>query len=204
MAIKTAIFGLGWFWGPDAQFGLIDGVIRTCVGYAGGKELDPTYRDIKDHTEVLKVDYDDGIVSYKELAEVFFNSHSIDFPVLNNQYKSLVLYKEDSEYDTIMQLISQIRDMKKIDVYTDVQRLDIFYPAENYHQKYYLQNTMDIMIEFEKKYPKFKDFVNATDSARVNGYIKGYGDVNRLEKDSYIDLSDRGIYRLKQIVSSYF
>lgn len=173
------------------------------MGYAGGNQDNPTYNNIKDHTEVIAFDYDDEMVSYSELLDIFFASHSYNIPIYNNQYKSLVLYTETREYDIIMEKIDEINQAKHDDVYTEVIKLDRFYLAEKYHQKFYLQNTMDIMMEFEKRYPKFKNFVDSTNAAHVNGYIKGYKTLDNLLHDKHVDLSEQGFNRLKSIVQSY-
>ena len=74
--LKTATFAAGCFWAPDARFGVISGVVRTRVGYSGGAEENPTYYEMKDHTETLQLDYDPGRVSYVELLDVFFGAHN--------------------------------------------------------------------------------------------------------------------------------
>ena len=72
---ETATFALGCFWGPDASFGALEGVVRTRVGYAGGDKVNPTYKMIGDHTETIEIDYDPEVISYTELLEIFFASH---------------------------------------------------------------------------------------------------------------------------------
>jgi hypothetical protein len=61
--IETATFALGWFWGPDSRFGSIKGVIRTRVGYTGGKKKNPTYHSLGDHSESIQIDYDPSMIS---------------------------------------------------------------------------------------------------------------------------------------------
>jgi len=73
---ETATFALGCFWGPDASFGALEGVVRTRVGYAGGTTEGPTYKMIGDHTETIEIDYDPAVISYRELLEIFFDSHN--------------------------------------------------------------------------------------------------------------------------------
>jgi peptide methionine sulfoxide reductase msrA/msrB len=76
ISTETAIFALGCFWGPDASFGALEGVVRTRVGYAGGTTENPSYKIIGDHTETIEIDYDPNIISYQELVEIFFDSHN--------------------------------------------------------------------------------------------------------------------------------
>ncbi|MFB6175557.1 MAG: peptide-methionine (S)-S-oxide reductase, partial [Halobaculum sp.] len=68
-------FATGGFWGPDAAFGAVDGVVRTRVGYAGGTEPDPTYHDIGGHTEAFQIDYDPDVISYTDLLSRIFERH---------------------------------------------------------------------------------------------------------------------------------
>src|SRR6056297_3828024 len=88
---ETATFALGCFWGPDASFGALEGVIRTRVGYAGGSTEGPTYKMIGDHTETIEIDYDPAVISYRELLEIFFDSHNPYSQSYSRQYASLIL-----------------------------------------------------------------------------------------------------------------
>ena len=63
------------FWGIESQFGMIKGVIRTRVGYAGGQSVSPTYSNIGDHTETVQVDYDPDVITYDQLLDIFWKSH---------------------------------------------------------------------------------------------------------------------------------
>lgn len=88
---ETATFGVGCFWGPDAQFGALDGVVRTRVGYAGGTKIDPTYHSLGDHTEVFQLDFDPDVVSYTDLLDHVFRSHDPRSQTRKTQYQNIVL-----------------------------------------------------------------------------------------------------------------
>jgi hypothetical protein len=82
--VQTATLGMGWFWGPDARFGHLSGVIRTRVGFSGGTTPSPTYRNIGNHTETLEIDFDPTIISYEEILDIFWKNHN---PLRVNDYK---------------------------------------------------------------------------------------------------------------------
>ena len=74
--IETATFALGCFWSPDARFGVVPGVVRTRVGYAGGNTQNPSYHDLGGHTESIQIDYDPTQTSYKTMLELFWANHT--------------------------------------------------------------------------------------------------------------------------------
>lgn len=99
----TITLGMGCFWSPDALFGQLTGIIRTRVGYAGGTTVDPTYRDLGDHTEMVEMDYNPQILSLEDILDMFWNNHN---PENINQYKgrqynSLMIYRDELQYNTI-------------------------------------------------------------------------------------------------------
>jgi peptide-methionine (S)-S-oxide reductase len=198
---ETATFAMGWFWGPDARFGLIPGVIRTRVGYAGGTQKDPTYLNIGDHTETIQIDYDPSKISYKKLLDTFWTSHNPARPVLKRQYMSAIFFHNAEQ----KQLALETRDREaariKGAIVTEIVPFAEFYLAEAYHQKYYLQRVPELMREFRTIYPVVQDFINSTAAARVNGYVGGYGssEVLKTEIDS-LGLSPTGNKKLLKMV----
>ena len=202
--LETATFAMGWFWGPDAQFGLIDGVVRTRVGYAGGTKENPIYYDLGNHSETIQIDYDSRIISYEELLNVFFRSHTPQYKSPSRQYMSIVFYHSEKQKRSAYERRKKEEEEKKLKIYTEIIPFTKFYLAENYHQKYYLQLTKELMKEFSYVYKSFREFINSTSAAHVNGYIKGYGTIERLsrEKDD-LGLSEDGINRLLDIVKGY-
>ncbi|PSQ41215.1 peptide methionine sulfoxide reductase [Halobacteriales archaeon SW_12_71_31] len=137
-ATETAAFGLGCFWGPDAQFGALDGVVRTRVGYAGGTTPEPTYRDLGDHTEVVQVDYDPGVVSYRELVGLALRSHDLDRQPGARQYQHVVLTTGDQR--AVVDEVLAERGRDAAGVATRVEPLSSFTVAEPYHQKHALRS----------------------------------------------------------------
>lgn len=122
----------------------------------------------------------------------------------SRQYMSIVFYHDDKQEEISQEMKKHAGAARNKTVHTEIRPYDAFYMAENYHQKYYLQLNKDIMADFNALYPDFKGFIYSTDAARINGYVKGLGDMNSLleEIDAY-GLSERGRKRLIEIVEGY-
>jgi peptide-methionine (S)-S-oxide reductase len=202
-AVETASFALGWFWGSDAQFGSIEGVIRTRVGYAGGITNDPTYYRIGDHSETVQVDYDPTVISYGRLLEAFWNGHDPSYPPFDLQYRSAIFYVNEEQKNAALESLQREKERLGREIYTAVEEFDQFYVAEDYHQKYYLRGVSELLAEYTAVYPDTPGFLNSTAAARVNGYIAGYGDAETLKRDlDSLGLSNSGKQRLLKITDS--
>lgn len=145
---EEAIFAAGCFWGVEYFFKKFPGVLKTEVGYSGGRKDNPTYEDVCDgrtgHYEVIRVLFDPSKTSYEDIAKFFFEIH--DFtqndgqgPDLGAQYLSVAFYYNDKQKQVILKLIDTLRN-KGYDVATEVLPVSIFWPAEKYHQDYYAKN----------------------------------------------------------------
>lgn len=133
---------MGCFWGPEALFGSLDGVIRTRVGYAGGEKEDPTYDDLGGHTETVLVEYDPEKIGYEDLLDVFWENH--DFRSYRKpQYASKIFYLDQEQKD-----IAEVMIQNYPDAETEIQPLENFTVAEDYHQKYRLRHS-GLMEQFE-------------------------------------------------------
>lgn len=144
-------FGGGCFWCVEAVFGNIPGVIQTTCGYAGGSVKDPTYEQVcsgtTGHAEVVQIDYDPKIVNLNRLLELFFQSHDPTTPNrqgndIGSQYRSMILYTDDQTRAVIETHVDQLKlkETYKDPIVTEVVKLDKFYRAEEYHQKYFQKN----------------------------------------------------------------
>jgi peptide-methionine (S)-S-oxide reductase len=146
-----AVFGGGCFWCTEAVFKMLRGVVAVAPGYAGGSVPDPTYEQVSGgqtgHAEVIRIDYDPEIVSYRDLLTVFFASH--DPTTLNRQgndvgtqYRSIVLFTDEDQRSVAEAMISEINAAatEGAPVVTQVEPLKRFYPAEDYHRDYYANN----------------------------------------------------------------
>ena len=151
-------------------------MIRTRVGYAGGKAPHPTYRNLGDHTETIQIDYDPRIISYAELLEIFWQEHQPTARPWSRQYASLILYNGEEQKDAAQKSKAKLAESKNQTVYTIIAPLEIFYPAEDYHQKYYLRSEPLLARELLAHFPDPVDFRNSAAVSRVNGYLAGSGE----------------------------
>ena len=142
--MQTAYFAGGCFWCVEAIFQRIDGVSELTNGYCNGSTQNPTYEDVcsgqSGHAEVLKIEFDEQQISFADLLEVFVETH--DPTSLNQQgadrgtqYRSAVFYTDLNQRDQVVSVINSIPD-----AVTEIRPLDVFYPAESYHQNYYNNN----------------------------------------------------------------
>ena len=149
MAIAT--FGAGCFWGVEAEFRRVKGVMATAVGYSGGDLKNPTYKDVcsdaTGHAEVVQVEYDPKKVSYAQLVEVFWRN--IDptqkdgqFCDHGSQYRSAIFYHDEEQRRVAEAARAALRKNRpfKGEIVTEVTKSSEFYPAEGYHQNFYLKN----------------------------------------------------------------
>ena len=144
------------------------------MGYAGGTSQDPTYRNLGDHTETVQLEFDPRSIRYEDLLEVFWHNHA-PWEYRPVQYTSLLFYhNQEQEAAAKKTLILQEQATKK-KLVTQIRPYDMFYLAEAYHQKYYLQQVPALRAEFLSVYPHSSDFIDSTVAAKVNGYVAGYG-----------------------------
>lgn len=149
---EIATLAGGCFWCLEAVFNDLRGVEKVESGYAGGINPNPSYRQVctgtTGHAEVVQVTFDPGVVSFKELLEVFFTIH--DPTTLNRQgadvgtqYRSAIFYHTPEQKMIADEVIAELSAAKIWDdaIVTEVTPLTVFYPAEDYHQRYYEQNT---------------------------------------------------------------
>jgi peptide methionine sulfoxide reductase msrA/msrB len=140
-----AIFASGCFWGTEYYFNKAPGVISTTVGYTGGHVDNPTYKQVctdrTGHAEAVEVVYDPEVISYEQLAKLFFETH--DFTQLNRQgpdigtqYRTEIFYLDEEQKQIATQLIQTLKT-KRHNVKTKVTKADKFWQAEEYHQDYY-------------------------------------------------------------------
>lgn len=151
MSKEFATFGGGCFWCLDPIFADLDGVLSVTVGYAGGEVDKPTYQAVcsgkTGHAEVLQVEFDNEVISYLRIMEVFFQTHN---PTTLNrqgadvgtQYRSIILTHSEEQRKIAEALINEIdaSDLWDAPVVTEISEFSRFYPAEEYHQDYYKKN----------------------------------------------------------------
>ena len=148
--IQKAFFGAGCFWGVEEHFRLINGVIKTEVGYSGGYTTNPTYESVcyenTDHAEVLLLEFDDDLISYESLVEEFWKCHdptTLDRqgPDVGRQYRSVIYYYNDIQKNIANKSKDKLQESYDNKIVTEISHADIFYKAEEYHQKYILKGN---------------------------------------------------------------
>jgi len=146
---KTVTLGGGCFWCVEAVYQGKDGVKSVVSGYAGGNTKNPTYSQISNgntgHAEVIQISYDPSRISYEQVLELFWKAH--DPTTLNRQgadvgtqYRSIILFETDEERDLAEKSKAAAQKDFKQPIVTEITKLDVFYPAESYHQDFYENN----------------------------------------------------------------
>lgn len=145
--IQKATFGAGCFWGVEAAFRQVNGVVTTSVGYLGGTLENPTYRDVcsgtTGHAEVVQVEYDASKLSYDQLLEVFWNIHdpttlNRQGPDVGTQYRSAIFFHDADQESAARASKEKLQSSGrcKSQIVTEITPASTFYPAEEYHQRY--------------------------------------------------------------------
>jgi len=158
-------------------------VVRTRVGYGGGTTKKPAYRSIGDHSEALQIDYDPSRITYERLLDIFWMSHDPGMRPWSTQYRAVIFYHDEAQKRLALASREREAAKRKERIYTEVLPFTGFTLAEDYHQKYRLQQEPDLLARFDAIYPSMKDFVNSTAVARVNGFLGGYGSRELLEEE---------------------
>jgi peptide-methionine (S)-S-oxide reductase len=174
-------------------------VIRTRVGYSGGAKKNPTYHDLGDHSETIQIDFDPAQISYEKLLDIFWKAHDPTSRSWSSQYRAALFFHNEEQKRAAYQ--SRDREAARIKgkIQTEVLPATDFYPAEDYHQKYYLRQDFVLGTEFRMTFPSERDFVNSTAAARVNGYLGGYGTPSALKEEiDQLGLSEAGRKKLQK------
>jgi methionine-S-sulfoxide reductase len=153
------------------------------VGYSGGTKDNPTYRRLGDHTETLQLDYDPSQITYEQLLKVFWRSHDPAAKSWSTQYKAVVFYHSEAQKKLAFATRDATAKRLGEEVHTEIAPAKKFHLAENYHQKYYLQNRADFMEVFKRLPDGQPDLTNSTAAARINGLIAGKVTVKELRSE---------------------
>jgi len=151
MSEQTASFAAGCFWGVEARFREVPGVLDAVSGYMGGHAASPTYKQVctgdTGHAETVQVTFDDEQVSYAELLDLFFDMHNPTTlnrqgPDFGSQYRSVVFWHDPQQRDLAEQKIRELDASGKWPgpIVTQLVPADRFWRAEEYHQRYFEKN----------------------------------------------------------------
>ncbi|MBP9697872.1 MAG: peptide-methionine (S)-S-oxide reductase MsrA [Candidatus Moranbacteria bacterium] len=146
--LKKATFGAGCFWGVEALFRKVPGVVDAVSGYTGGTLVNPTYEQVCNsetgHVEAVEVTYDSEKVSYERLLEVFWMNHNPTTPNQQgpdrgSQYRSVIFYHDEEQKklaEASKETLAQSGKWQK-PIVTEITPAETFYKAEEYHQRYF-------------------------------------------------------------------
>jgi peptide-methionine (S)-S-oxide reductase len=153
MSTEKATFGAGCFWGVEASFRELAGVLEAAVGYEGGKTQNPTYNDVctdlTGHAEVVELTFDPAKISYESLLEAFFQLHdpttlNRQGPDTGTQYRSVVFFHSPEQEKVAKEFKAKLEAAGKFKrpIVTQVVPAQTFYRAEEYHQQYLAKRGM--------------------------------------------------------------
>jgi peptide-methionine (S)-S-oxide reductase len=152
---KTASFAAGCFWGVEAIFEKLEGVIDVASGYSGGQTVNPTYEEVcsdtTGHAETVQITFDPSLISYERLLEVFWKNHN---PTTKNQqgvdigsqYRSIIFYHDEEQKLLAEKSKNDLQDSKywgEKEIVTEILPAQTFYIAEDYHQDYYKKRGIE-------------------------------------------------------------
>ena len=143
--MEIAVLALGCFWGPEIKFSKIEGIIKTEVGYCGGNSQTTTYKEVctgnTNHAEVVKLDFDEKVISYEKILKIFFQIHdpttlNSQGPDFGTQYRSEIFYLNSNQKLIAEKILNEVNERLSGKVVTKISLLKNYCPAEEYHQKY--------------------------------------------------------------------
>lgn len=145
--MEKATFAAGCFWGVEESFRRVPGVTSMAVGYSGGTFPNPTYRDVcsgnTGHAEAVEIEFDPAVVSYRQLLEIFWNSHdpttlNRQGPDVGTQYRSAIFYHSPAQQTAAIESKAEVERSSRFGrpIVTEITPAPSFYRAEEYHQQY--------------------------------------------------------------------
>ena len=143
--MKKAIFASGCFWGPEEKLSKIKGITKTEVGYCGGNNSKTSYEEVctgqTNHAEVVKIEFDEKVISYEEIVNFFFTIHdpttfNRQGPDVGSQYRSEIFFYDDEQKKIAEKVKKNLNEKLNNKVITKISKEKNYCKAEEYHQKY--------------------------------------------------------------------
>jgi peptide-methionine (S)-S-oxide reductase len=155
--IKKAYIAGGCFWGMEDLFRVRPGIVDTEVGYLGGENENPTYRNHPGHAEGIEITYDASITSFKEILDYFYRIHNpttVDRQGndLGSSYRSAIFFQNEQEREEALEVIKVVDESARwpSKVVTTLEPFTVFWLAEDYHQDYLVKNPNGYTCHFER------------------------------------------------------
>ena len=143
--MEIAILACGCFWGPEIKFSKFNGVLKTEVGYCGGNIKNVTYKEVcsgnTNHAEVVKVEFDNKLISYEDILKFFFEIHdpttlNQQGPDIGTQYRSEIFFYNEEQKKIAQKIVNKYNEKFKGKIVTKISEVKNYTRAEEYHQKY--------------------------------------------------------------------
>ena len=140
---------MGCFWGPEENFKNKPGILETEVGYAGGTSEQTTYEEVctgsTGHAEVVRLTFDENIVSFKKILDLFFKMHDptqkdMQYPDVGTQYRSEIFYENEKQKQEALEVLNEFNEKLNGKIQTNISVIKNYCKAEEYHQKYIEKN----------------------------------------------------------------
>lgn len=174
-------------------------MVRTRVGYTGGAKLQPTYRELGDHTEAFQIDYDPARTSYAALLEVFWEDLHPTRPAYRRQYRCAIFVADEAQRSLAEATKREAEAATGQRMYVDVEPLTAFYRAEDYHQKYGLRRSRELLQELAGY--DDRALADSTVAMRLNAYAYGHGTAKELAAElPSLGLSPAGTRWLERLL----
>ena len=147
--MEIAILALGCFWKPEIEFGKLDGVIKTEVGYCGGNTINTNYEEVctgkTNHAEVVKLEFNNAKISFEKILYYFFEIHNPTTinrqgPDIGTQYRSEIFYINDKQKKIAEKVLEKFNRKYNGKIVTKISKVKNYCKAEDYHQKYLEKN----------------------------------------------------------------
>ena len=147
--MQKCTLALGCFWKPEENFKDKPGIIKTEVGYAGGKKPHVTYEEVckgdTGHAEVVRLTFDEKIISYKKILDLFFKMHdptqkNMQFPDVGTQYRSEIFFETEQQKQLALKIREKLKQNYNDKIETVISEFKNYCKAEDYHQKYIEKN----------------------------------------------------------------
>lgn len=159
---QKAYIACGCFWGIEEFYRTFDGVISTSVGYGQGHKKDPTYQEVcqdsTGHAEVVEIEYDDTKTTYEKIIRAFFQIHdptqlNRQGPDIGTQYRSGIYFLNEDQKEIAEAIIAELEELKTFSdpIVTELEAFKNYYPAEEYHQKYFFKRGQPAACLFSSK-----------------------------------------------------
>ena len=147
--MQKCTLALGCFWKPEENFKNKPGILETEVGYAGGNSEQTTYEEVctgsTGHAEVVRLTFDENIVSFKKILDLFFKMHDstqkdMQYPDVGTQYRSEIFYENEKQKQEALEVLNEFNEKLNGKIQTNISVIKNYCKAEEYHQKYIEKN----------------------------------------------------------------